>query len=349
MADLRTRSPQSLLKDQLSILVGCVPGIRDGQDEAIHEARVATRRIRETLTLAGTRLEGDQQSHVARVFKRAGVALGDARDPKVMHDLLTVLDGRFSTASAVIATLRRDAARAQQAARRGLIKEIERLDLPELSRQVTGLTPGLLTLHFGHSGWRDKLRAHVAERAAAVGRSMQHASGVYFPNRSHAARLAMKRLRYALELAQETGAWRVPRAIRRLRKAQDALGQAHDREMLLGRLKALAEQDSGADRAAIESLVVFLEAEILTLYNRYLEMRSDLTAICDACERSARRRRSNGRALLAAGAALPALMMLARRSYPMAERAAFGSDDLQVKVRVSNTPLRDRTAPGSRS
>ena len=331
---LRTRSPQSLLQDQLSRLVACLPGIREGQDEAIHDARVATRRVRETLVLSGADLGGEQLSHAAEVIQRAGVALGEARDPDVILDLLRGIEDRVSAAAPLIATLRRHTARAQQTARRRLIKEIETLDLCELPRLVARAQRwGRFKLPLGHTAWRDRLRSHIGERAADVRRSMLHASGVYFPNRSHAARLAMKKLRYALELAQDTGAWRTPRAIRRLRKAQDVLGQAHDREVLLERLKALAQQDASADRAAVESLVAVLEAEILALYRRYLGMRSDVTAICNACERSARRRRP-ARTLLAAGAALPALMLLRRRPAAPIEHTASTSDDLRVSVQV---------------
>jgi len=345
---LRTRSPRSILQDQLSRLVACLPDVREGEDEAIHDARVATRRIREALALSGTNLDGGESSPVASVIQRATAALGKARDSDVTLDLLRVLDERVSAAGPLIAKLRRDTSRARQKARRRLIKEIDTLDLaavPRLVARADRWSP--FHLPFGQSGWRERLREHIAERAVDVRQSIEHASGVYFPNRSHAARLAMKKLRYALELAQETGAWRVPRAIRRLRKAQDVLGQAHDREVLLGRLKPLAQQDAGADRGAAESLVVYLEADILALHRRYLGMRSDVTAICNACERSARRRRP-ARALLAASAALPALVLLAQPAAAT-EHAASASDDLKVKVRVSDKPLRGRDRVGSRS
>jgi CHAD domain-containing protein len=331
---LRTRSPQSLLQDQLSRLVACLPRVREGQDEAIHDARVVTRRVRETLVLGGADLQAEPLSHVAEVIHRASVALGEARDPDVTQGLLAGIEDRFPTAVPLIATLRRQTARAQQTARRRLIKELETLDLGDVPRLVARAQRwDRLKLPLGHTGWRERLRSHIGERAADVRRSMQHASGVYFPNRSHAARLAMKKLRYALELAQETGAWRTPRAIRRLRKAQDALGQAHDREVLLDRVKTLAQQDSNADRADVESLVAFLEAEILALYRRYLGMRSDITTICNACERAARRRRT-ARTLLAVGAALPALMLLGRRQAAPIEHTASRSDDLRVSVQV---------------
>ncbi len=341
----RTLSPRSILQHQLSVLIGCLPGIREGLDEAIHDARVATRRVGETLALRADGLDEDQLSKAVRGLEGARGALGKARDSDVMRDLLSLLDSRVPAASSLIATLRRESGQARQKARRRLIKEIEGLDLAGLPQRIARPQTVPLIFHFGHADWRARLREHIVQRAADVRHSMEHASGVYFPNRSHAARLAMKKLRYALELGQQTGAWSTPRAIRRLRKAQDTLGQAHDRQVLLDRLKPFAKQ-KGEGRTAVEALTAILQAEILTLYDRYLARRSDITAICDACERSARRRRSGGRALLAAGAALPALMLITRRSTPATQATVPASGDLQVKVRVSPTP---QPALGSRT
>jgi CHAD domain-containing protein len=322
-----THSPRSLLQDQLSKLTESLPGIREGLDEAIHDARVALRRIEETFALESVASQGDEPSDASRTIRRVRAALGEARDSDVLQNLLSHLDRRLPPAAPVIATLRHETSRARLTARRRLIKKIEGVDL-------AGLQPAPAIYGFATGDWKGKLRMHVGERAADVARSIEHASGVYFPKRAHTARLAIKKLRYALELAHDTGAWHAPRAIRRLRKAQDVLGQVHDRQVLLDRLDVLP-QANGSGHLAVEALVAFLEAEILTLYDRYLGMRTEINGICDACERSARRRPAR-RVLVAATAALPALMLLGRRSAPAVERPARESDDVRVKVRVGS-------------
>jgi CHAD domain-containing protein len=324
-----------VLRDQLSALAACLPGIREGEDKAIHDARVATRRLRETLALAHTNLESEELQDILELIHRAGRALGDARDPDVAQRLLTDIENRLPAAAPIVVKMRSEAVRAQEVARRRLIKTVETLGLSAVPRRVIRMQRRrFLTARLGQSGWREALRDHIASRTAGVRHSMEHASGVYFPNRSHVLRLAIKKLRYALELADATGDWQSPRAIHRLKKAQDVLGKAHDRQVVIERLKELQQPDTGADRAAIDALLAFLESDIRALYDRYLSMRSDVTAICDACDRFARRRR-RASALLAAGIALPTFILLRRRSSVGAHHAESRSENLQVHVRLS--------------
>jgi CHAD domain-containing protein len=136
---------------------------------------------------------------------------------------------------------------------------------------------------------------------------------VYFRKRSHDARVAIKRLRYALELADMTGGWRLPRALRTLRKAQDALGQAHDREVLLARL-----EDLRADRVAVPDgdaalIEQFLTREIDELHSRYLAARSDIRDISDRCEGTVRVERRHIQAVAATTLAIPVVLALRRR------------------------------------
>ena len=98
----------------------------------------------------------------------------------------------------------------------------------------------------GHA-WHRDLRYTVRERARAATEAIDYATGVYFPDRAHAARIAIKKLRYAMEIAHETGAGDRNGAIRELKKAQDLLGDLHDREELLNNL-AESRQPSKASR-----------------------------------------------------------------------------------------------------
>jgi CHAD domain-containing protein len=155
------------------------------------------------------------------------------------------------------------------------------------------------------------LRQHVGSRAEDVRAAMKHATGVYFPNRSHSARIAIKKLRYALEVAEAAGMWRSAPAARVLRKAQNALGRAHDCQVLIVRLRDLSSSGAAVSQLATDVAIPFLEAEIARLYNRYLALREKLTSICDACDGFARHR-SAMPALVAAGIGIPSLLLLAR-------------------------------------
>jgi CHAD domain-containing protein len=327
-----TRSPHSILEARLSMLLGHLPAVRDGSEEAIHDARVVTRRIREGLEVAKSGLDREHIDDVTERFRQAGRAFGQARDPDVVRNLLLGLETRFPVAVAATAPLRLSIERERQRGRRRLIKQLESLDLSGLAPQLKRAASPFRTL-----GWRDALRGHIATRSSAVRAAVEHASGVYFPNRSHLARVAIKKLRYAIELADATGLWQPRKAIRRLKRAQETLGDAHDRQVLIQRIDALADQPPGAGRSERSAVIQFLEAEVAGSHREYVDMRPDIALICDACDRFANARHI-GRSLLAAGVVLPSLVMIGRSTGGLAasgEARSSQPDAVRVRIRMS--------------
>jgi hypothetical protein len=180
--------------------------------------------------------------------------------------------------------------------------------------------------------WKQTLYNVLASRAADVRTAVHRTGGAYFPNRSHSLRLAIKKLRYAMEIADTTGLWRSPAALRRLKRAQDALGGAHDRQVLLDRLQRIGESSANSRDFATVSRV--LEAEVEALQDRYSALRPEIIAICEAAERRVTPRRGS-RALLAAGVIVPSLVILSRRaSSPLSHHPLEHEDDIRVRVLV---------------
>lgn len=304
-------SPISLVEEQSAALVSQLPGVRDGNDVATHDARVLTRRLRETLAIARGELTRDSLEKISRIIKQAGRALGEARDHDVALDVLKNLEAHAPSAAALFGPLHAAIVTEQRRARRDLVKTLEGLEISETPRIAKESRQHAKGWFRNHAAWRKHLRQHVSSRADDVRAAMQHATGVYFPNRSHSARIAIKKLRYALEVAKATGMWRSRRAGRVLRKAQNALGRAHDRQVLIDRLRDSSSSGAAASQLATDVAIPFLEAEIAKLYDRYLGLREELTAICDACDRFARQR-SAMPALVAAGVGIPSLLLLTR-------------------------------------
>ena len=97
--------------ESLELVAQHLPGVRDGNEEAIHQARVEIRRAREMLALAGLHAadeEGDDDDAiraVKRSLKEAGRALGRARDADVVSRLLHELEARFRPAANLIPLL----------------------------------------------------------------------------------------------------------------------------------------------------------------------------------------------------------------------------------------------------
>jgi CHAD domain-containing protein len=328
---LGTHGPSILLKRGVSDLLDRLPEITEGTEEGFHQARVAIRRIREALAVVRDDYRHEALDHIETRLREAARILGRVRDADVAQRLIQHVEARFPPAAATVATLRSSVASDQLSLRRRAIKKLETLELRELEHQLHEARRGL-GWTASRTSWRTVLRTHMAARAGNVRAAMQHAGGVYFPNRVHSARVSIKQLRYTLELAKTTRTWRTPGALRLLKRAQAALGDAHDREMLVGRIAALSGPESPhADATA--ALQQFLAAEVRTLHAKYLASRSDILAVCQACERQARPGRIAKRSLLLASIAVPSLLLLRKA----AERGDDNDDEKVSERRLRVT------------
>ena len=102
---------------------------------------------------------------------------------------------------------------------RRLIKRLERVDARGLVRDLAerGAVPWRSTRGRVSGTWHDQLGQTLAERARTAESSIAHATGVYFPNRAHSARIAIKRLRYTAEIADATAFAQVHDALSELK------------------------------------------------------------------------------------------------------------------------------------
>ena len=305
----RTVAPTSLLERRITTLVALLPGVRDGSAEAIHDARVATRRAREALVAGQGGHDPDRFSAVAATLKHAGRALGRVRDPDVVHELLTALEARFPAAAEVTSPLRGAILQDRELGRRRLIKTLEFLDIAALPVQLRRARLPKSMLRGGGAAWRSILRDHLTLRSNELRTAVQHGSGVYFPNRSHATRIKAKKLRYAVELARELHLSDPGRVLRVLKKGQETLGEIRDRQVLIQRLDAVART---ADRGMFEATVGVLEAEIRAIHQKFVAMRQDILDACDRVDLALQRGRG-GAGLVAASVVIPSLALLGQR------------------------------------
>lgn len=225
-ADLR-QAVQALLqehRDTLSTLHGALVNTPDA--EQIHDARVATRRLRAVLSLCPLRPRA--ASRAARAQTRAlGHALGAVRDRDV--DLLW-LD----------AHLQGDAAPAERPGLlrlRGLLQEQRALLLSDLKdtarRFFAGPNPAdTLRAPRDRRLWGRLVRRTLRRRRRAVCDLIEQTLAAPTPELLHRLRIASKRLRYHLEPLRRAS----PRAralIPALRQVQDRLGAVHEWDVRL--------------------------------------------------------------------------------------------------------------------
>jgi CHAD domain-containing protein len=277
--------PVTVLHSQTEALLQQLPAVRDADVEGVHAARVATRRLREALPLF-SRSYPDEVKRVRRVVKRAGRRLGRVRELDVMLADLQRHAGRMPMAMPAIEAARRALGRRQDAARRRLIKVLDRLRLDTQPRLRLRHRADWWHPFAGPArGWTALLQNRLDRRAADLSRAIDHAGGVYFPKRLHAVRVAVKKLRYSVELAALSGLCRCEEAMAELKRTQDTLGRAHDAQVLLNAMDGLV--DDAAAGHQVTMIKDALRGEIAERHAKYLSQRDRLRAALRACAAAA--------------------------------------------------------------
>jgi CHAD domain-containing protein len=297
--------------ESLELVANHLPGVRDGQEEAIHQARVEIRRAREMLALAALHSDDDDTLRgVDRTLKKAGRALGRARDADVLCRRLEEIQARLRPAAELTALLLSRVNESRDRARRKSIKTLEKLDFEnEVARVIANRAHGV---ELGTArDLRRSLPNHLADRAFDLKNAIERAGGIRFPGRLHAMRIALKHLRYAIELADAVSLRRPARARRLLKRTQAALGAIHDWDILDGQIRdATLDRPSFADEA--EMLRQYVHAERARHHAEYLQCRPALLALCETLAPS-RAWRIDPRAVAAAAVAVPSVALMLRR------------------------------------
>jgi CHAD domain-containing protein len=313
---LHSPTPAAILDQQAKVLRTQLDGVYDGRVDAVHAARVATRRIRELLSLAPT---GGENEDLAEAYKEVGRALGRVRDIDVQIGLIRDLERHAPQTAPSLVLVRQDHERDRLAGMRRLIKTLERLDVDAVLSRIGTRHPSGPRRRLAARAWRDHLQQLLLERARTAAERISHAKGVYFPNRSHSARIAVKKLRYAAEISQATGGSNLREAIKSLRKGQEVLGEMHDRAALSDTLARYVDRDEvTADHLTLTSQV--LEGEILDLHARYMARRSDIRDACVEIERLSSRGSRARPALAVGGGILVAGLAYLNNRAPQAKK-----------------------------
>ena len=277
---MHVQPPSALAASYVQELLRHLPAVRNGDVDGVHQARVATRRLREVAPLL-VPSRGGQAEEWGRLARRAGRQLGRVRELDVMDESLSTQEARVPAVAAVAAVARQTLVPRRQRARRRLIKALERLDVERLA-EVLPMTPSRwegMRERYAPGPWAAMLRERLGKRADALRGAVNHATGVYFPNRAHRTRVAVKKLRYAVEIAQATGMWRPRHVLQDLKRAQATLGRLHDLQVLSDGLSELVDEDGVRKDASVLSSAVKGEAE--AEFATYLGDRDRLLAICD--------------------------------------------------------------------
>jgi CHAD domain-containing protein len=281
------RVSDALWRKRSRALARAWPRLLEGDEEGLHKARVASRRIREALPILLTGASG-RVKKARRQVRRITRALGPVRELDVALSVLSGLEAAHPALSQPIDELRTRIAAERAEERARLIERLEDVDIDKLNQRVGALIGQANEGHSrsrGDAAWRSVLAARVVRRTAALRAAVERAGSIYLPDRLHAVRVAVKKLRYALELAREVDRSRRRRDINTLRAIQELLGHLHDLEVLGDRARSLQASLKPSNRDALGHLEVLsrlIEDECRTRHAAYVARRNELLEICEA-------------------------------------------------------------------
>jgi CHAD domain-containing protein len=306
---MKAASPSvTLLQRRARALIDALPGAIGGDAAALHRARVASRRLREALPVAGAGASGGAQRKVRKLARRLTRALGTVRELDVT---LQILDERAEAddghGSAIDRA--RGMVRVERERRRSdMLRRLSQINPDKLQRRLASFIAEVAASD--SDPWRRALAARLAHRARRFQQAITRAGSIYIPVRLHAVRIAAKQLRYTLELAAEAGLPEVRPLVSTIKRAQTTLGRLQDLQVVLRQVDA-ASAEAGLEpiaRAGLARLAQTIDEDSRRAHGRYLRWVPRLAAVC------ATTRRQVVSSLAAAGRQRALLMKAPKRS-----------------------------------
>ena len=278
-----------LLKTRIDRFTRMLPGVEAGEVGAIHGARVASRRLRELLPML--QLDHDTTRKLERRLRKVTRRLGPVRELDVLLPLIDELHESRRGGQRALKQVADAVRLARGAAQDQVAGKAAAAELRRVSRRLDSAAKHLEQADTRPStrGWQWALEARVARRASALRAAIDEAGAVYLPERLHAVRIALKKLRYGVELWLESGGSKENADLRRLKRTQELLGHLHDRHVLITYVRreqaALAPLDVAPSDpkvwSELDALITSLENNCRTLHARYVRDRAALIALCD--------------------------------------------------------------------
>jgi CHAD domain-containing protein len=206
------------------------PGVRLGEDEeAVHQARVATRRLRSDLRTFETLLDASWATPLREELRWLGDALGEVRDADVLLiRLRRQLDGLRRPDRVVGARLLDLVGAQRDEARQRLMEVYESTRYGEVLEAVVEGAAAPRLLPGADAPASEVLPALAAAAWDALETSMRRIGPGSADDELHAARIRAKRARYATEVAAPVVGKRAEKLAGRIAGVQEVLGNHQD-------------------------------------------------------------------------------------------------------------------------
>ncbi len=218
----------ALLRDRTSRVFRELPGALTGEEHAVHQVRVAGRRLRVALPLLCSRGRGRRLRRALKVLRQLTREVGAGRDLDVFRGLFDdrVAERRPATPEqrALLSRLRAARTRTRDQA----VEAVLDLDIDGLRRNLRRL------LRQGAADTTTVLARVVALRESegeALLRGFSQVGARHLPAALHGLRRRVRRLRYAAEV-EDAVRGEVSRAPALWKRLQDGIGLVHDHHLL---------------------------------------------------------------------------------------------------------------------
>ena len=252
-----------------------------GNGHGIHQARVASRRLREAVPVLATGLKDAKSKKARKKIRRITRALGAIRELDVTVTLLDELTTQEGIPRVALEEVRAHVLAEQERRRDVMLKRLSRVKVDKLERRLAAL--GAALQETGTQEWRRTLAARLIKRSKLLRTAVDHAGQLYEAERLHAVRIAAKKLRYAAELAAEAGIRAAAKPVRTIKQAQDTLGRLHDLQVLQTHIAAVQAMPrrSRATDSGLQTISRKLEDECRHVHARYVASVPALKAVID--------------------------------------------------------------------
>lgn len=259
-----------------------LPAALEAQVVGVHQARVASRRLRELVPNVGDVLAPKQRRRLLKRLRGLTRALGRVRELDVTLAAIDELATAHAEPRPALALMRGVVAAERDDHTARLAEEFDEGRAHRLLARLERLEHDLGAAA-PPPGWRTQLASRIRSRAHALQAAVADAGALFDGERLHVVRIAVKQLRYALEVAGESRAATTGTLVRQLKEAQDVLGGLHDVDVLIAQARRLGlrESEAPAVAAAAEWLDRALVTETRRLHARYLRRQTALVSIGD--------------------------------------------------------------------
>lgn len=231
--------------------------------------------------LAG-KLEHSKAGKARRKIRRLTRALGGVRELDVTIQLLDELSRSEDLSRPALQDVRLHVMEERQRKRELMLERLGDVDIEKLKRRLQSVSEALRLDHT--AAWRQVLGARLMKRTRRLANAIDNAGQLYSPEQLHQVRIAAKKLRYALELAADSGIKAAVPHVRALKRTQTTLGRLHDLQVLQWHVAAVQARPAGrsAPHQGLDPLAARIEEECRRLHGRYVRQLATLLDLTHA-------------------------------------------------------------------